>query len=217
MAALLQGHAPDATDRIVFHHAVRRRLSLAGVPELFRTHRIVGATAMAVPNISGAVFPSRTSPITFKTAIEITPNAGVHRGLILDMGSGTAGVGFWVEDNKVGFHAGEDGLVNGASAIFDNGAVLPDTLILDLVAAVRPGDGRVRIWANGKEIARGVASSGTFGALGEWGDSADGSFADVEQGAVVIDVPVASRVAPNGFAVIEPLSVYVGQVPRHFV
>ncbi len=206
------------TEHVVFHHAVRRRKSLAGVPEMFRTHRIFGVTAMALaPLDTGVLFPSRTTLITFKTAIEVTPNGGVHRGMILELGGAAIGVGFWVGDQTIGFHAGEDGTVNGATALFDNGTVLPDTLLLDLVAAVRPGDGRVRLWANGTEIAREVASSGTFGAGGTWADTGAGSFAAAAQGAVVPDVPAISQIAPSGFQVIEPLSVYVGQVPRQFV
>ncbi len=209
---------PVDQERVVFHHAVRRRLSLAGVPEMFRTPQIFGGTVMAVASLAtGDIFPSRTGPITFKTAIEITANAGQHRGMVLELGSAAIGVGLWIGDQTIGFHAGEDGVVNGATALFDNGAELPVGLMLDLVIGVRPGDGRVRIWGNGKEIARKVATSNTFGAAGEWSDTDAGSFAAAAQGAVVPDVPAISQGAPAGFTVIEPLSVYVGQVPRHFV
>lgn len=208
----------DVSSRVVFHHAVRRRQSLAGMPKLFRTHHIFGGTTMPVASIAtGTIFPSRTTPITFKTAIEITDNAGEHRGLILELGDAAIGVGLWVGDQTIGIHAGEDGTVNGATALFDNGSELPVGLLLDLVIGVRPGDGLIRLWANGAEIARGVSSSGGFGVAGEWSAAAAGSFAAAAQGDVVPDVPAASQGAPAGFVVIEPLSVYVGQVPRHFV
>ena len=214
----LPGLKTDVEDRVVFHHAVRRRLSLAGVPEMFRTMQIFGGTAMAVADIdTGAIFPSRTTPITFRTAIEITANAGVHKGLVFEFSGSDIGAALWIGDQTIGFHAGEDGTVNGATALFDNTAELPVGLLMDLVVAIRPGDGRVRMWGNGTELARAVASSNTFGVAGTWAEDSNGSFAAAPQGTIIVDVPAASQVAPGGFTVIEPLSVYVGQVPRHFI
>ena len=214
-------HAPQPVDelsRVVFHHAVRRRQSLAGVPEMFRTHQIFGGIVMAVADIdTGAIFPSRTSPITFRTAIEITANAGVHKGLVFEFSGSDIGATLWVGDQTIGFHAGEDGTVNGATALFDNTLELPVGLSMDLVVSIRPGDGRVRMWGNGKELARETASSNTFGAAKAWAEDANGSFAATAQGTIVVDVPAASQIAPDGFTVVEPLSVYVGQVPRHFI
>ncbi len=208
----------DGIDRVVFHHAVRRRQSLAGVPEMFRTMQIFGGTDMALADIdTGGIFPSRTTPITFRTAIEITDNAGVHKGLVFEFSGAAIGAALWIGDQTIGFHAGEDGTVNGATALFDNTAELPAGLLMDLVVAIRPGDGRVRMWGNGKELARAVASSNTFGAAKAWAEDSNGSFAATVQGTIIVDVPAVSQIAPNGFTVIEPLSVYVGQVPRHFV
>ena len=212
-------HHQDADlGRAVFHHAVRRRQSLAGVPEMFRTMQIFGGTVMAVADIdTGAIFPSRTSPITFRTAIEITANAGVHKGLVFEFSGSDIGAALWVGDQTIGFHAGEDGTVNGATALFDNTVALPVGLLMDIVVAIRPGDGRVRMWGNGKELARATASSNAFGAAKAWAEDSNGSFAAAVQGTVIVDVPAGSQIAPDGFTVVEPLSVYVGQVPRHFV
>ncbi len=211
-------HSDDGLSRVVFHHAVRRRLSLAGVPEMFRTHQIFGGTAMAVADIdTGEIFPSRTTPITFRTAFEITENAGVHKGLVFEFSGTNIGAALWLGDQTIGFHAGEDGTVNGATALFDNTVELPVGLLMDLVVAIRPGDGRVRMWGNGTELARAVASSNTFGAAKAWAEDSNGSFATAKQGTVIVDVPAGSQIAPDGFTVVEPLSIYVGQVPRHFV
>lgn len=218
MPLTLHQDRDDGIGRVVFHHAVRRRRSLAGVPEMFRTHQIHGTTAMAVANIdTGLIFPSRTTPITFRTAIEITANVGVHRGIVFEFSGSDIGAALWIGDETIGFHAGEDGTVNGATALFDNNAELPVGLLMDLVVAVRPGDGRVRMWGNGEELARATASSNTFGVADAWAENSNGSFSAAVQGNVIVDVPVVSQIAPDGFTVIEPLSVYVGQVPRHFV
>ncbi len=215
---LTQPYSVGVPSRVAFHHAVRRRQSLSGVPEMFRTMQIFGGSVMAVADIdTGATFPVRTSPITFRTAIEITDNAGVHKGLIFEFSGTNIGAALWIGDSTIGFHAGEDGIVNGATALFDNTVELPVGLSMDIVVAIRPGDGRVRMWGNGQELARAAASSDTFGAAKAWAEDSNGSFASALQGTVVVDVPAASQVAPDGFTVVEPLSIYVGQVPRHFI
>lgn len=196
-------------------HARERRRSLAGVPELFRTHRIRGASAMAVASIdTGAIFPSRAGFVTFKTAIRITENSGEHRGIVFEFGDSTTAVALWVGDQTVGFHAGDAGDADGATALFNNGAELPVGAEYSLVAAVRPGDGRVRLWANGTEVARAQA---TNEAISAWAADSAGAFAAAVQGTVVADVPAISQGAPAGFDVIEPLSVYINQIPRHFL
>lgn len=207
----------DLEQAVLFNNRERRK-SLAGIPEMHRTHRIVGASAIAVADIDIGQFPVRTTPITFRTVIEITLGTPTeHRGLIFELGDDTIGAAAWVGDQTIGFHAGEDGTVNGATALFDNTVELPVGLELDLTFAVIPGNGTVRAWGNGTELARSASSGGDFGTAGTWAAASNGSFAAVPQGTVILDVPVASRGAPAGFSVIEPLSVYVGQVPRHFV
>jgi hypothetical protein len=163
---------------------------------------------------TGAIFPSRSGLVTFKSAIRITENSGEHRGLVFEFGDSATGAALWIGDETIGFHAGDAGDDDGATALYDNGAELPVGLEVSLVASVRSGDGRVRLWANGREIARAVAVNGGFAA---WAADSEGSFAAIAQGTVVTDVPLDSRGAPAGFEVIEPLSVYINQVPRHFV
>lgn len=208
----------DGQEQAIFFHSRERRRSLAGIPEMNRTHRLFGDTVMEIADITtGDIFPVRNVPVAFKTAITITENAGQHRGLVFEFGDDAIGSALWVGDETIGFHSGEDGTVNGATALFDNVAELPVGLELELIVAVRPGDGRVRMWGNGDELARSTASSDGFGAAGAWSAASNGSFAAAAQGTIVPDVPAISQGAPAGFTVIEPLSVYVGQVPRHFV
>ncbi len=205
-------------DQALLYHSRERRRSLAGIPEMSRTVQLFGATVMEIADIdTGVQFPVRTVPVTFKTAIQIIANGGQHRGLVFELGDAAIGTALWVGDETIGFHSGEDGTVNGATALFDNTVELPVGAIFDLVAAVRTGDGRVRVWSNGTELARSTASSDGFGGAGSWAADSNGSFAAAAQGAVVPDVPAASQGAPDGFVVVEPLSVYIGQVPRHFV
>ena len=216
----LHRHASlDAQGQAVQFYARERRRSLLGVPDLFRTHQIYGVERgeILLELIdTGAVFPARDGTITFATTIRITPNGGVHRGLVFCFGDSDGGCALWVEDEGIGFHAGKAGIANGATALYDAGAELPPGLELSLVAAVNVGNGRVRLWGNGREIARGQATSLIFDPP-EWTSAGAGSFATVPSGTAVTDVPVSSVQAPDGFEVIRPLSVYVNQVPRHFV
>lgn len=208
----------DRNQAVRFHSRERRR-SLAGVPELFRTHRIFGGSTMAVDAIpTSDIFPSPalSRPVTMKTAIRITENSGTHVGIAFEFGAGQVGIAVWLEDDKIGFHAGAREVTGeGANAIFDNGAELPVGAEIELVVACRPGDGRCRLWGNGRELARAVSTNATM--LGGWSGTANGSFATQPKDTIITDVPVGSRVAPDGFELIEPLSIYVGQVPRHFV
>ena len=205
MIDALQPFRPfDEREQAQRFHSRERRRSLAGVLDLNRTHRFLGSGVMSVPSIATAtVFPTRSRLITFKTAIAITGPSPA--GLILELG-GAGGLAIWVTNTEISAVAGGDML-----ASFDNGATLPSGLELDLVVSVRPGQGLVRMWGNGREIARG---SGT---PGDWADAGDGGFASAPNGAVPALVDAGSQQAPADFQVIEPLSVFQGQVPQHFV
>jgi hypothetical protein len=216
----LHRHASlDAQGQAVQFYARERRRSLLGVPDLFRTHQIYGVSSGEIPVASidtGTAFPERDGTLTFSTLIRITPNGGVHRGLVFCFGDQDGGCALWVDDENIGFHAGKAGVDDGATALYVAGAELPPGLELGLVAAVNVGSGRVRLWGNGREIARGQATGLTFDPA-QWSSAGTGSFASAPGGTVVSDVPIRAAQAPDGFEVIRPLSVYVNQVPRHFV
>tara|TARA_R110000851_G_scaffold268071_2_gene420687 strand:+ start:17270 stop:17947 length:678 start_codon:yes stop_codon:yes gene_type:complete len=224
MGLLDRQHGIDsAEEQAVYFAARERRKSLAGIPKLHRTHRFVGA-AMAVATIdTDVVFTAavRLAPITFKTAVRMTADGSVateHRGLVFEFGGTGNGCALWVGDQTIGFVAGgASASGNEAVALFDNGSELVAGMELELVVSIRPGngDGRVRLWVNGIEKARATATNLTF--AGPWAGTNDGSFASAAAGAQVhADVPAASAIAPDGFEVIEPLSVYAGQLPRQF-
>lgn len=188
------------------YHA-RKRLRSFLVPDLHKTHLIAESASLD----TGALFPVRAIPITLHAKIRIT---GAPEGLVFEFGGSTRGMALWLETDKIGFHAGVSGTASGADAIYDHGGTLPTGLTADLVAAAIPGNGQVRLWMNGHEIARGAASNGTFSAT--WGTNNGGSFAQAVNSTTVGIVPIGSQVAPTNFDVISNLSVYVGSVPRHF-
>jgi hypothetical protein len=191
------------------HSARERRASLAGSPDLFRTHRI----AIPAASIAATTFPARTSPVTFKTSIRITTGASAA-GLIFEFGNATTAVAAWLAAAGVlTLRAGDAGAADRTFSQFDNGGAFEDGQKLDLIFAVIPGDGRSRIWMNGLDVARDTATNGQLD--NGWAASSAGAFAAAAVGALPADVTETG--APTDFDVIQPLSVYVGQVPRHFV
>lgn len=198
----------DLNQALRFHSRERRR-SLAGVPELFRTHQF----GIPTTPIAAASFPVRDTLVTFQTSIRIVTGV-TAAGLVFELGDSATAVAAWIDTpGLLSFRAGDALAADRGLAAFNNGGAWPDTLELDLVFAVRPGDGRVRIWANGEEIARDTAANGQL-PLG-WAASSNGSFASAAVGALPADVLETG--APTDFDVIQPLSVYVSQVPRHFI
>lgn len=167
---------------------------------------------MPVPSIdTGTIFPARLSPITFTTAIRITGAAPL--GMVFSFGSSSRGCGLGINDRFVAFSAGGSTAGENGFALFNNVVTLPIGLELGLVASVNPGNGKVRVWANGNEIVRAVASSGDFN--GDWADTTAGAFAAVPPVSPPPGLGTMNQ-SPVDFEVIEPLSVYVGQIPRQF-
>lgn len=197
---------------VQFYRRERRR-SLEDIAELFRTHKIDGGTQIAVATIPAATFPVRDTEVTFRTAIRFDDNTDPRTGLIFEFGSSASGIAMWIEDDLIGFRAGDTG-DDAASGTFDNTVQWPATLELDLVCAVRPGLGLIALWANGKQILRVQSVTQPFGS-GEWAASSAGSFASAFSGTIPADVGESG--APANFAVIEPLSVYISQRPRQFI
>lgn len=197
-------------------HAARfaareRRLSLAGFPpELHRTHLFPIPTATIDTDV---VFPGLNEPITFRTALLVTENAGVHAGLVFEFGGAAKGAFLYVVDDKLGVVVG--GTTSGVDAAvgeIDYGTEIPVGLRLGIVLSIIPGEGRFRLWANGVRAIDGVASSGFSG--GTWTGTGDGAFAAAGTDTAHPLVPAAARQAPAGFALVEPLSVFLGQFPR---
>lgn len=181
---------------------------------MFRTHFIALPSVAIVTN---DLFPDRDAPITFVADIRILVNAGVHKGLVFEFGSDVNGAAVWIDDDKIGFTIG-NGVVDtvaAATGVFDFGSEIPPGLEAIIVLAIRPGDGKARLWFNSRRLIAAEASGGTFTA-GLWADTGDGSYASAPNGTTPLNVPAASRVIPDGFELISPLSVYQGQIPRQF-
>lgn len=200
--------ALGGVERAVYFHSRERRKSLHGVPELHRTHRF----AIPTTPINNLSFPNRDQSVTFRTSVKIT--AADPTGIIFELGDATTAIAAWIDNGKLSLRAGDAAAADRGLAEFDNAADLPIGRKFDLVFSVRPGDGSVRIWGSGgEELARGVATGGQL--PNGWAAASDGAFAAAATGALPADVTQTG--APTNFDVVEPLEVYFGQEPRHFV
>lgn len=178
------------------------------MPDLAVTHFFALPTA----TIAATSFPTRTRDVSFRAGLRVVANAGQHRGLIFEIGSSAAGVAAWLDDDTIAFRAGGTG--NGAAlAEWTIGSELPVGLRVDLLFAVRPGTGEVRIFADGQIRARAQSVDLGFPS-GEWAASSAGSFAAAVSGTTPADVTQTG--APSGFTVVSGLYVYMGQIPQHF-
>lgn len=192
------------------YYSRKRMKSLRGFPTDFITHRFAIPTA----SIAATLFADHERPITLSTRIRILENAGVHRGLIFEIGSGTRGLAAWVGDQTIGLTAG--GLTTEqATATWAFGAELPVGREFQLIFMIRPGDGKVQITDGGVNLQTATASGGSFG-TGGWADSETGSFASAAVTSTPDGVPALSDSAPSGFEVILPLTVLDGFVPTEF-
>jgi hypothetical protein len=219
MGALhLRLRKPDARREHALARVLRKHRRGRGglLLDLNKTFKIRGTTAIEVASfIPNDNIPIRTTPIVFATSLEVTANAGVHAGMIFEIGGTLRGLAAWIEDDKIVFRAG-GAAASGEEALatYDAGAELEVGRRFDLVFFAHPGTGDVRIWDRGIELARDTSSTGDFN--GEWAGSGGGSFAAAPNGAVPSDVTVGSQQSPNGFVVTRGLDVFVGQIPRLF-
>lgn len=180
----------------------RARRSATG---LNRTH----AYAIPTATIPAAAFPTPTGPVTFATRIRVT--GATPTGLLFEIGDGTTAIAAWLDSTTLNVRAGDSG-GDLATATYTPSGGFTVGLELDLVIAVRPGDGRVRVWNGGTELARDTSANEEL--PNGWAASSAGAFAAAASGALPADVTQTG--APTNFAAIAPLSVFMGQTPERF-
>lgn len=202
----------DAVEQAVYYHSRERVRSLRNVvAKLHRTHRIeLGTSGID----TGAIFPLRTRPITFRTIVDVT---GLAAGVVFEFGNATAGVKMSLNLGNIGFAAGsgagDDG-VGVTAAVGGRFAVSSGSVRSELVAAVNPGTQKVRVWIDGEEAVRGESPDPW--PSGEWGTDDDGSVGAAASGTGSNNRAQSTTVAPSNFALVAPLEVFVGQLPRGF-
>lgn len=195
----------DQSQALLFYSRERRR-SLAGIPRMHRTHRFGGSGAGTLtidPIDHDAAFPDRSRPITLRSACRIVENAGVHRGVQWQFGpDGNGRLFFALQDTILAFGAGGLAADDFILGIYSFGGEIPPGLLLDVVCAANPGNGRIMCWANGTRVISAQAANGTMG----------GSFCEATPDGYFTKVGKL-----DGYESVSPLDVYYGQLPREFV
>lgn len=203
-------------EQVGYYHARSRSRSFRDPAKgLSRTHRFVGAAAMAVTPIdTDAVFPSRTTSITFVTEIEITGAA--EAGIVFEFGDSTTGIKLAISAGSIFVAAGDVADVLDVSAGADGSVALAALgsigARVQLTVAVNPGTGQVRVWADDNVVIRANAPQQMFNG---WAAIEDGAFA-AAQVTSSTQRGQAINGAPTNFDVVRPLDVFQGQLPRNF-
>lgn len=218
MTEIIQSHKPLNNDReqAGYYHARNRSRSFRDVTKgLFKTHDFGVANTDIDTDV---VFPDRTRPITFHTQLGISDT--LPEGMICEFGGATTGFAMsyaftgilWaVGDGTASSNTGADGEI----LFTDVPAFISDGALVDLTVAILPGKGEIRIWVNGAMKVRAQAAAGNFGDPSEWTGTGNGSVGSAQADATTqrrsFDVTT-----PNGFALVKPFKVFMGQIPRFF-
>ena len=170
-----------------YYRRRRREGARTGLGRIPLTLEIpAGSAAIDTPGI----FPEglREAQVTFSWKFRVTSSTA--RGLMLEFGSSAVGCAAWVFDSasgdpadtvRMGVGAGwrPEAILAGGNDFTTATTVIPVNQDLLAAFAVRPGDGQIRLWINGKRRIARRAGSGEFRSnLGTvlWADDEIGTF-----------------------------------------
>ena len=215
--------ALDEREQAIQYHRRQRALSHRDLMRgLFRTH----AFDWPAGDIGAATyFGGRDRPITFTTRIEIT--AGSPNGMVLEIGNTSAGMFLALDSANGTIEAGAGGnnIHGGASGTYTPPGLDTVGARFALALSLHPALGVVELWVNGESgfaaQTSGLASDDHFTDR-VWAPERSNSVGNFGQrdpdGRVntLISHGPTLNVDPSGFALIEPLSAFQGQLPRFF-
>lgn len=198
---------PASLRQSTLYHARRRRKGLFDpASALFRTHTFTDADTDIDTADSFGDEDSRLQPVTFAFSLS-GDDAG--EGLVFEFGSEDRGVAVWVDGNDIGVAAGASA-DEGYGLDFLAEDALPERADpFKFVLSVIPGLGLAGLWRNGQLLKWGQTERETFN--GAWADDDNGAIGD-SSGTVNTRVPMASRTALAGVALVGFFSVYLHQV-----
>lgn len=179
--------------------------------QLFRSQRILLPDGASIGN--GYDAATRGAPVTVQTRIRVTDTS--PSGLIVGIGGAGHGLFVWVDGGVVGAAAGnlttDSDAGTRAEAPFE--AVAGN--VLDVVVACVPGTGVLAIWLDGVLMDRAQSVDPAIESS-LWADDTDAGVFGAEYSDGTPDV-VGSIAAPADFEVVQPLSVFLRQAPRHLI
>jgi hypothetical protein len=202
----------------------RRRRRKSHVDPSSRLFRVATIASGTTPIDTATLFgDSVQHEVAFALSIRAASSSAT--GTLFQFGDEELNVNVWVQTNgRLGFVAGrhKQSIPVGTQLWTRNQTRAPLNLKIgkrhDIVMAIRPGTGEVRLWRDGQMLFNQRASGNSFGAPvpPRWAESVngEGSYfaapAHVAWGALFSGAPNADLEA------LSPLSVYHDQRPRHF-
>lgn len=215
-------HRSRRAAEILRRQRVARRLShKTAVQLLGRTHTF--AVGEAIPIQEEAV---RAAEVTFRFRILMQPNFinPIPKGILFCIGSEDVGVAAWItEEWRLGFGAGTRAVIAPIPGQPWTQAETPASTLpftrnarMDLAFSVRPGDGTIRAWLNGRRVIASRANLGRFVRVGT------SFWAAARPGGYFVLPPEIPRFCPittlaNADIVgISPMSMFVKQRPWHY-
>lgn len=193
----------DEVEQAVYYHSRERVRSLRDITTgLFRTLVL----ALDSGDFSNGQFGALTRPVTVVHWIEVT--GASPSGVFWEIGSSSQGAGLSFDAGALVVAAG-DGAGDGGVSVALSGITQGERV--QVAAAISPGSKRVAIYVNGYREAYAVGVDPFTG--GAYSDSGDGRVNGVN-GTVTPRLGVAT--ALSDAAIVSPVSVYVGQLPRGF-
>ncbi|AAT69546.1 gp70 [Alphaproteobacteria phage PhiJL001] len=187
----------------LFASRERTRLLRGRVLDIPRTHQIVGASAIATTIPAGS-FAARDRVTTFKTRLRFS--SALPSGNVFSFGNATGAISMWVSNSAINFRAGGATVNTDASSV--SVTINPVAgLDLTVIGMVRL-DGLVGLWV----VELGLIAWDSTGSFSSFANDVVGDFA--QAAAQPLPADVASSGAPANFSVVEPLSVFLGNLPR---
>lgn len=189
----------------------RQRRNL--VSGLFRTHLLGPAPQNFV---TATLFPSSTVPPTLERpctfVVDVLITGASADGVVIEMGSSTHGMAITLGAGVIYGAAGGAGaeVANGAHATFTPG--VGRRLQVGLAVIPGPGVGTVYLFIDGKLVSKVQSTSTNFTGNAIADVLSDGAIAQVN-GTLTGRVPAVT--VPTNFQIVSPVSIYVGQIPRH--
>lgn len=206
------------------HYRRKRRLSLAEGDARISREVAIAPETDAIDMSVNFTEEQRQAPVTF--AFEILLDDSTARGLMVEFGDISFGVGVWIDTNGI------LGMSAGRKNRFENPSfkpwvkkqtaqlVVPVGVRVKIVAATRPSDGTIRAWVNGREEINFRSANARFPGHptgsdnSVWAKESLGQYFGTPNG-TARHITVVDEVNSTLHALTD-LSIFKAQRPRHY-
>lgn len=201
----------DEEEQVRYFYSRERTRSLRDpTKNLFRTH-LFGVQETVVD--TDGVFGTRDRLITFGTSIAVD-SLTAPAGIIMEFGSSSVGTKLALSGTTLFVAAGNATGTDGVDDSVSLASLGEVGAIHDLVLAISPGDGKIRLFVNGDIVIR--LEGGEQFVSGVWTDAEDGAIGSAQAGGSSTQRGQTINGTPVDFSLIQRMKVFQGQLPRQF-